>query len=126
MVDFRRPGHICQWSIDIQAFLVVLLKTVKQVLNAGLCNATKTLLLFILLKANEQYVRKCDLLHNTEISNSDQLIHHNMEISDSEQHMQQNTELADSDLQVPCKYSEQGRLDPLRGDYSVEHLLWRT
>ena len=61
--------------------------------------------------------------HDTEISDSVQHAHHNTEISDSEQHMQQNTEVADSDLQVPCEFSEQGRPDPLRGDYSVERLL---
>ena len=44
-------------------------------------------------------------------------------LHDSEKHIQQNTEVADSDLQVPCEHSEQGRPDPLRGDYSVERLL---
>ena len=60
---------------------------------------------------------------NTELADSEQYTHHNTEISDSEQHMQQSTEVADSDLQVPCEFSEQGRPDPLRGDYSVERLL---
>lgn len=60
---------------------------------------------------------------NTELADSELYTHHNTEISDSEQHMQQSTEVADSDLQVPCEFSEQGRPDPLRGDYSVERLL---
>ena len=67
---------------------------------------------------NEQHAH-----HNTEITDSEQNAHHNMEISNSEQHMQQNTEVADSDLQVLCEFSEQGRPDPLRGDYNAQRLL---
>ena len=61
---YVQSEDICQWSIDIQTFLVVLLKTMKEVYDAGLQNNTKTLLISILLSNNEQYVRKFDLLQD--------------------------------------------------------------
>lgn len=65
-----QSADICQWSINIQAFLVVLLKAVKEVYDVGLHNITKTLLLSILLRTNEEYVRKFDLLQDI-INNED-------------------------------------------------------
>ena len=53
---------ICQWSVDIRSFLLVLLKTVKQICDTGLQKVTKTLLVSVLLQSNENYVRSFDAL----------------------------------------------------------------
>ena len=54
--------EICQWSIDIQLFVVVLLKMVQQVCDAGVQTVTKTLMISILMQCNEKYVRNFDVL----------------------------------------------------------------
>ena len=55
---------ICQWSVDIRPFLLVLLKTVKQICDTGLQKVIKTLLISVLLQSNENYVRSFDALQD--------------------------------------------------------------
>ena len=55
---------ICQWSVDIRSFLLVLLKTVKQICDTGLQKVTKILLISVLLQSNENYVRSFDALQD--------------------------------------------------------------
>ena len=54
----RHSEEICQWSVDIEPSLVVLLSASKQMHDLGLQNVTKILLISVLLQTNEQYVRK--------------------------------------------------------------------
>ena len=49
--------EICEISIDIKEFLLVLLRTIKELCKADLPGVTKTLLLSVLLRINEKYVR---------------------------------------------------------------------
>ena len=49
---------ICQESIDIQQYMVLLLKTLQSLADNGLQGITKTLIIAILMQSNEQYVRK--------------------------------------------------------------------
>ena len=49
---------ICQESIDIQQYMVVLLETLQSLADYGLRGITKTLITAILMQSNEQYVRK--------------------------------------------------------------------
>jgi len=56
--------EICQWSIDIQPFMAILLKMVQQVRDAGMQRITKTLMISILLQCNEKYVKSFDLLQD--------------------------------------------------------------
>jgi len=56
--------EICQWSIDIQPFVLILLNMVHQVHDAGMQNATKKLMISILLQCNEEYVRTFDVLED--------------------------------------------------------------
>ena len=58
----RHSEEICQWSVDIEPFLVVMLSAFKQMHDLGLQNVTKTLLISVLLQTNEQYVRKFEAL----------------------------------------------------------------
>ena len=60
----KHSEDICQWSVDIDPFLVVLLKAVQQICNAGMQNVSKSLLIFVLLQSNEQYVRKFEMLQD--------------------------------------------------------------
>ena len=53
---------ICQWSIDIQPFLSILLNAIQQLHPAGLPKVTNTLLISILLQCNETYLRSFDVL----------------------------------------------------------------
>ena len=55
---------ICQWSVDMQSFLLTLLNTMQQIHNAGLPKVSKTLLISILLHSNEVCVRSLDALGN--------------------------------------------------------------
>jgi len=47
---------ICQESVDIKEYIVLLLKTVAQLCDNGLDGVTKTLLIAVLLKCNQKYV----------------------------------------------------------------------
>ena len=60
----KHSEDICQWSVDIEPFLVVLLKAVQQICNAGMQNVSKSLLIFVLLQSNEQYVGKFEMLQD--------------------------------------------------------------
>ena len=53
---------ICQETVDIQQHLVVLLKTIQAFAECGLDGATKTLITAMLMKTNEQYIRKHEQL----------------------------------------------------------------
>ena len=53
----EQSEEICEISIDIKEFLLVLLGTIKQLCTAGLPGVTKTLLLCILLQSNEKYAQ---------------------------------------------------------------------
>ena len=54
--------EICEISIDIKEFLLVLLRTIKELCTAGLPGVTKTLLFSVLLRINEKYVRTFEAL----------------------------------------------------------------
>ena len=56
--------NICQEIVDIQSYLVVLLQAINALKEHGLEGATKTLIVAILLKSNEQYIRKYEQLHD--------------------------------------------------------------
>lgn len=53
---------ICQASIDIQKYLVLLLQTIKDLCDFGLEGVTKTLVTAVLLQGNEQYVHTFEKL----------------------------------------------------------------
>ena len=55
---------ICQETVDIQSYLVVLLHAINALRELGLEGATKTLITAILLKNNEQYIQKYEQLHD--------------------------------------------------------------
>ena len=48
--------EICQVSVDIKEYLVVLLRAVKDLCETGLQSVNKTLLISVLLQSNEKYV----------------------------------------------------------------------
>ena len=60
----RHSEDICQWSVDVEPFLSVLLSAFKQIHEAGLKNVSKTLLISVILGTNEQYVRKFEMLND--------------------------------------------------------------
>ncbi|MCY3928217.1 MAG: helicase-related protein [Acidobacteria bacterium] len=49
--------EICQVSIDIKEYLVLLLRAIQELYETGLQGVTKTLLISVLLQTNEKYVR---------------------------------------------------------------------
>ena len=55
---------ICQETDDIQSYLVVLLQAIEALKKLGVEGATKTLITAMLIKTNEQYVRKYEQLHD--------------------------------------------------------------
>ena len=62
---------ICQWSVDIQSFLLTLLNAMQQIHDAGLPKVSKTLLISVLLHSNETYVRSFDALRDLLDSDDD-------------------------------------------------------
>ena len=56
--------EICQVSIDIKEYLVVLLRALQELSDTGLQGITKTLLISVLLKTNEKYVQKFGTLQS--------------------------------------------------------------
>jgi len=63
--------EICQWSIDIQPFFMILLNMVQQVHDAGVKSVRKTLMISTLLQCNEQYVKNFDALQDLLDADSD-------------------------------------------------------
>ena len=54
--------EMCEVSIDIKDFLLVLLNTIKQLCTTGFAGVTKTLLISVLFANNETYVRTFEVL----------------------------------------------------------------
>ena len=53
---------VCQVSIDIKEYLIVLFKAMQELYDMSLQGVTKTLLISILLQKNEKYVQTFDAL----------------------------------------------------------------
>ena len=61
---FARFVRNLRLFVDIQQHLIILLKTIQAFTECGLEGATKTLITAMLMKTNEQYIRKHEQLHD--------------------------------------------------------------
>ena len=55
--------EICQVSLDIKPYLIILLRTIQELCETGLQGVTKTLLISVLLQINEKFVKTFGSLH---------------------------------------------------------------